>query len=284
MSCEKPVLINEGTMRVPCGRCVSCLRDHARMWSIRCLHEMSTSKSAVFLTLTYNDKYLPENNSLKRRHFVLYMKRLRKRLMPRKIKYYASGEYGEKYGRPHYHVCLFNVSWSDFDIVSLHNFKYVNDPSWIDVETKEQLGYVYCGLVNVQTVRYTAKYVLKKRFDKVSYYTHRHKKMEPIFQAQSQGLGLEWALKNAEMIKKHLYINFCGHKCAVPRYYRKKLGITEDDYLPRIQESWLETEKKLLEQNISIEDAYKWLIRQRQMKNRALERRYKFDVCRNNKN
>jgi len=48
----------------------------------------------MFLTLTYNNEHLPENETLVERHHKLFMKRYRKHLKNRKIRFYHCGEYG----------------------------------------------------------------------------------------------------------------------------------------------------------------------------------------------
>ena len=41
------------------------------------------------------------------------MKKLRGRLSPKRVRYFHCGEYGEKFSRPHYHVCLFGFGFPD---------------------------------------------------------------------------------------------------------------------------------------------------------------------------
>lgn len=68
-------------MEVPCGQCLGCRLDRARMWTSRIIHEASLHEydhGNSFVTLTYDDKNLPNNWSLDKRHFQLFMKRLRK--------------------------------------------------------------------------------------------------------------------------------------------------------------------------------------------------------------
>jgi len=47
--------------------------------------------------------------------------------------------------------------------------------------------------------------------------------------------------------KKKLYITQNGYKKAIPRYYRKRLDITEKDYADIIKKNNLETEKIILD-------------------------------------
>jgi len=64
-----------------------------------------------FVTLTYNDDNLPADSSVSPRELTLFIKRLRKECDLKgygRIRYFGCGEYGEKSGRPHYHLALFN--------------------------------------------------------------------------------------------------------------------------------------------------------------------------------
>lgn len=62
---------------------------------------------AFFVTLTYNEEHLPEGAQLVPEHLQKYLRALRDRVRPRTVRFFASGEYGEQKGRPHYHVVLF---------------------------------------------------------------------------------------------------------------------------------------------------------------------------------
>lgn len=70
--------------------------------------------SSAFVTLTYSDENLPrilgKSDTLATLQSVdlqLFLKRLRKRIQPNRIRFYAVGEYGDDTFRPHYHVALF---------------------------------------------------------------------------------------------------------------------------------------------------------------------------------
>lgn len=58
----------------------------------------------AFVTLTYEDNNQVE---LDPKHLQDFLKRLRKHVYPRRIRYFAVGEYGDTTGRPHYHLALF---------------------------------------------------------------------------------------------------------------------------------------------------------------------------------
>ena len=102
---------------VPCGKCVACRKQRSLAWAIRLEREMPYHEYALFVTLTYDDEHVPEHYSLKRKHLTDFFKRLRYFLGGRQIKYYAAGEYGERFHRPHYHAIIFDLSHADEEIV-----------------------------------------------------------------------------------------------------------------------------------------------------------------------
>ena len=92
---------------VACGKCLSCLHNLRKDWCFRLRQEWKHSTGAMFVTLTYGDRQVPEDGLCKR-DVQLFMKKLRKRCGGR-LRYFCTGEYGSKKGRPHYHLLLFNV-------------------------------------------------------------------------------------------------------------------------------------------------------------------------------
>ena len=78
-----------GTMQLPCGQCHGCKLDRSITWAARCMHEAQMHDDNQFITLTY-DK-LPQYGSLTPHHFVDFMKRYRKNIEPKLIRFYDSG-------------------------------------------------------------------------------------------------------------------------------------------------------------------------------------------------
>lgn len=88
---------------LPCGKCLGCLHDKARAWAIRCYHESTLHPHNCFATFTYDDEHLPPR--LVKADLQQLFKRMRARGV--KFRYFAAGEYGGQFGRPHYHVLFF---------------------------------------------------------------------------------------------------------------------------------------------------------------------------------
>ena len=49
---------------VACGQCIGCRIARSRDWAHRCMHELQSHDQACFVTLTYDDDYLPRDASL----------------------------------------------------------------------------------------------------------------------------------------------------------------------------------------------------------------------------
>ena len=47
---------------VPCGKCVICLQNKQSVWTFRIMNETDVAETARFVTLTYDEKYLPYRN------------------------------------------------------------------------------------------------------------------------------------------------------------------------------------------------------------------------------
>ena len=69
-------------------------------WAMRMTHELLYWDHATFITLTYDDHNLPMSEvnkywpTLRKKDLQDYIKRIRKEIYPKKIKYYMCGEYG----------------------------------------------------------------------------------------------------------------------------------------------------------------------------------------------
>ena len=87
-----------------CGKCVECQMNYSNSWALRCVQEMKYHKIACFVTLTYNEKNLPQHG-VDKNEIQKFIKRIRKD--NNKLRYFACGEYGSKGLRPHYHLIFF---------------------------------------------------------------------------------------------------------------------------------------------------------------------------------
>lgn len=219
MQCVKPIWIKLVDMYVPCGKCDLCKAQKANEWSLRLLHELGYHDKAVFLTLTYDEEHLPADASVNVQEFQRYIKKIRKRAGDRRIVYYGSAEYGDKYGRPHYHLIVFGLSIYDFDIYDC----------W-------DKGNVFPGTVTEKSIRYTAKYILKK-----SYKAEFRKlgRTQP-FSLMSKGIGRQYALDNFERLLRNMTEHYKGKEVGIPRYYLKMYKDIFSIPVERIKEASVE--------------------------------------------
>ena len=199
------------TIEVPCGHCVACRIARSREWAVRLLHESEFWDDYCFVTLTYSDENLV-SPSLVPRDLTLFFKKLRRDLGERKIKYFACGEYGDRFGRPHYHAIIFGLGTPDTKLIQ---------QNW-------NKGYVKVGTLTYQSCRYVAGYVQKKLYGKDSKY-YEDNGLVPPFSRCSKGLGLDYVDKYWNKLYSMGRVTVGGVPMALPRYYTKKLDF--DKYL-----------------------------------------------------
>ena len=109
MLCANPMVIDGKAFG--CGQCLPCRINKRRVWAERILLESLCHGDNSFVTLTYRDSEVPIDEFgqmvLVPEHCTKWLKRLRKEIAPRKVRYFLVGEYGTKSSRPHYHCALF---------------------------------------------------------------------------------------------------------------------------------------------------------------------------------
>lgn len=213
-------------MHVPCGKCIGCRLEQARQAAVRCMHEASLHEHNTFLTLTYGEKC---PLSLVPRDLQLFWKRLRR--AGNKISYFASGEYGEKNGRPHYHAIVFGYWPKDA--------KYHKRSNGMPIYASDSLnkiwghGYAYSGTVTFESACYVAGYVAQKVtgpeapgwYQTVDPATGEIVDIEPEFSRWSTNpaIGKRWlAIYGESDAWRHDEVIMRGSKSKVPRYYDKQ--------------------------------------------------------------
>ena len=167
----KSMVQSKGTVH-PCGQCLFCKINKKRDWISRLLLEAASHQVNQFWTLTYEDDRLPtqlapgpprlpggsevrelsrlsrvagvatQQGTLFKPDLQNFFKRYRKNYG--EFRYYAVGEYGEKRGRPHYHVLAFGAQ------ISKESLK----ETW-------KLGDVHIGDVESASITYCVEYALK---------------------------------------------------------------------------------------------------------------------------
>lgn len=161
MLCSKPY--RQGVMEYGCGQCMPCRINRRRTWTSRLLLESGCHEDKCFVTLTYSEECLPNDESLSIRHYQLFLKRLRKALEPSKISYYVVGEYGSRTDRPHYHCVLFGFQPESRGHLVASKIEQLN---YYGVKDKILLnawglGDCHVGLVEPKSVMYACKHLTK---------------------------------------------------------------------------------------------------------------------------
>lgn len=249
--------IEKGHIWVPCGKCLECLQRKQQDMTFRLLEELRNAKTAYFVTLTYSDEHLPSDGKLKKEHLRNYLKRcreaqydewnqfpdlkkkIRKSVDDIKLRYYAIGEYGDQFDRPHYHAIIFNAKdvgtlvekWADYDEAN---------------RRKGPLGFVKVGTVNLVSIQYVTKYFIKRKDEE------NQPLNDGLFSLSSKNLGAKYLHDNWKMHKdglKNYVIGPRGEKRAMPRYYQDKLynfkekqEITERNINEEIKNYWKKVE------------------------------------------
>lgn len=223
------------TLWLPCGKCIGCRKARAREWALRCTLEASQHDRLCWSTLTYDDAHLPP--TLQRRHLQLWFKRMRKRLGSVGIRFFATGEYGERTFRPHYHAILFGLEESSS----------VPQAAWPH-------GFVRVDPLTPAAISYVAGYCSKKlgwsdydREERIDYATGEVYKYQPPFVQMSRRPGIGGAAR-AFRASWRSYAVLNGRRMPVPRFLHAswREGATDEDV------KQLEAERAELRRDISL--------------------------------
>lgn len=139
----------------PCGKCPACLSRNKDEFAQRLYLEAVTSRSAYFVTLTYDEENLPfaenEVNCFDKEGVRVWLRSLKDFLRTKNIqlRHFITAEYGDQGFRSHYHALLF---FGDF--LSLQQVYILCSDKW-------KKGLVYVSSVGVGCAKYCAKYCLK---------------------------------------------------------------------------------------------------------------------------
>lgn len=244
--CISPIKLKDSGAVVPCGRCYPCKMRRVSAWSFRMMKEAERSRSAFFITLTYDNDHVPispngfmtldlpskQDGRYKCSHMQLFIKRLRRGNDANSkwpLKYYYCGEYGSETLRPHYHMILFNAT-----IENLLGIKYASAYEYgtLNLDGKTEFkcdawpcGHVTIGDLSMASVGYTLKYISKD--SQVGKYSRDDRVKE--FSMMSKCLGDNYltpemkAYHLADVMERMYCTTVEGDKITMPRYYKLKI-------------------------------------------------------------
>lgn len=284
-------------LKLPCGQCIGCRSSRSSQWATRIMHEAHYSPDNCFLTLTFDDDHLQKREfpeSLDVKDVQKFMKRLRKKfgngifygfnnsqfIARNRIRFFQSGEYGSQFGRPHYHVILFNCDFPD-----KYFFKY--SPSGEKLyrsnilESLWPFGHSSIGSLTFQSAQYVAKYITLKHTGKdvgLHYAWDLDidedtgelcvlSTLKPEFSTMSRrpGIGKDWF----DEFNRDLVINdeviLDARSLPIPAYYMKQFELTYPSDFARIKKSRLESIAKHAHNNTPERLAVREYIRSRSL-------------------
>lgn len=248
---------------LPCSRCIGCRLSKAKEWASRCQLEALNYGDNYFVTFTYSPDYLPVVDktvipTLHKTDMKRFIKSLRNFYQYNKnhtgIRYFGSGEYGGRTGRPHYHYIFFNLPLYDlvpFGGNKMGN-KYYISKFLTDLWGK---GHVIIGSFSYETAGYVARYTSKKitfqgvhEQEDVDYgdaplnvksLSEAEKKLLPqpeyLNMSSHPGIGYKYFVEN----KQHIYAedsilmrNTHGvFRIKPSRYFDKKMAQIDPDFM-----------------------------------------------------
>ena len=209
-----------------------------------------------FITLTYDNDHLPLVNgvpTLVKKDFQDFMKRFRKHHRGFKeisyinasgdsvtcypIRYYHCGEYGETFGRPHYHASIFNFDFYDKEQIGVSN----GFPLYTSKLLQElwPFGHVTVAPFSFQTAAYVARYMMKKAkgafemqsahtlIDPVTGEVLGERQGEYCTMSRSPGIGRLWYDKFKDDVYPSDQVVINGFPSKPPRFYDNMLMLED---------------------------------------------------------
>jgi len=221
---------NSWQVTIACGQCRACRLERSRQWAVRIMHEAQAyePEQCHFITLTYADEHLPELGSLVVRDWQDFARRARTQIG--KFRYFHCGEYGDRYGRPHYHACTFGLELNDLVPAG----KTKSGEQGYDSETLTHVwgkGKTQIGSLTFESAAYTARYIMKKvngEKRKEGHYeitdqktgeVKGEKKPEYTTMSRRPGIGKEWIKKYKEDVYPRDEVIMNGKKMRPPKFY-----------------------------------------------------------------
>lgn len=206
--CPYPIYLKKNDLYVPCGKCGACLRRSIGDYTIRCQVEWRHSLACYFVTLTYEKDPL----QLYKSDLQSYFKRLRK--VGFRFSYFALGDYGDTYGRPHYHVIFFAKGYFNPEHLWFQ---------WISGSQVRRRGFVQVSPLSVGRIAYTVRYGYLAKLD----WDKSDPRQRPFFlMSRRPAIGSQFlsdAKKRFLRSNDFWYYPDGRYKKALPRYFKNKI-------------------------------------------------------------
>ena len=226
-------------MLVPCRQCVGCRLEYSRQWANRMMLELPhhDRDSCYFITLTYGDDFVPFNSidlmTLRPDDMTLFLKRLRKRNELDGFRYYYSGEYGDEFDRPHYHMICFSLKIPDLELLKMTSEGPIFISRWLDLIWKN--GHCFVCQIAWSDCAYTARYVMKKlKGEAAAEYDAFD--LVPEFSRMSRDPGLGSQEFSVENFEKGILRYVDGRPITVPDAWTRYMLGSDLDVLKRVRD------------------------------------------------
>lgn len=277
-------------LKIPCGNCLGCRLEYSRQWAIRCFFEATQWPHNYFVTLTYNDAFIPlvphckidkeTGEVIEERmvmtlvpdHMSAFLKRLRRNFQYDYchvgVRFFGCGEYGPLNMRPHYHLILFNCPLDDLiKERQVDGYVYYRSPfiekAW-SVKTENgdraQIGYVSVTDFSFETAAYVARYMLKKHKGKDSSY-YEENGLYPEFTRCSRrpGLAYQYFAEHKDEIYEFDQVFITNGKgtplkCHPPKYYDRLFDIDNPDEMSIIKDRRKAVAERSMDKQLSATD------------------------------
>lgn len=244
---------------------MGCRLDRGKQAATRIMHEASLHDFNCFATFTYAPDKLhtvtiyeedcpTDQLTLNKVDFQLFMKKLRKKVKNENftksikgkdsdtIRFYATGEYGDKFGRPHFHAVFLGQDFRDKRPEQLYTGGGVERSR--SLENVWEYGTVVVGDLTIESADYVARYVTKKLSGPEA--DKRYDGRAREFALQSKGIGYPWFTMYHNDLRFYdraiVEQNGSFLKRRIPRYYDKK---TEEMNPKRMEEIRAKRKEKL---------------------------------------
>lgn len=264
-------------LKLPCGQCLGCRLEYSRQWAIRCVHESTLHKFNSFITLTYNNDFLPADGSLCKKDFQRFMKRLRQTLWRRykiKIRFFHCGEYGSKNLRPHFHAIIFGYDFGHDRC--LWKITPRGDKIYRSALLEElwPYGFSTIGDCTFESCAYVSRYIVKKiKGDKELARKHYGDRVpEYTTMSRRPGIGQRYFEKWHSDIYPHDRVWFRGKEMQPPRYY-DKLCLADPELFAMFEEVDFKRQQKRMDSDFNQLDEYEQF-KELQRKRQYLEYNY----------
>lgn len=214
---------------VPCGGCVACLLERSRQHAVRCTHERELHERACFVTLTYDEENLPYGGSLVKEHFQKFVRELRLEF-EEPIRFFGCGEYGARFGRPHYHLLLFGCDFMEERYVCGRR-------GGEEVFRSDRLESVWTrgrseiGSATFESAAYVARYVAKKLGERAL----AGREPEFLLMSLKPGIGRRWIEQHWSSVYARDSVIVRGVESSPPRAYDVWLEREHPDVFARVK-------------------------------------------------